>query len=131
MVPAQGVGFHEDQREDGEHRERHDLLNDFQLPDRERAPEFGASDAVGRDLETVFEQRDAPAQQDDGEKPEAFESGFEGDMPVPRQRHESVGDDEQQNGGDSLEHDALSQQGAEVGQLGEIVDDHVGRGFAL
>ena len=94
MVPAQRVGFHEDQREDGEHRERHDLLNDFQLPDRERTAEFGASDAVGRDLKAVFEQRDSPAQQDDGEYPESFEFGFEGDMPVPCQRHEGVGNHE-------------------------------------
>ena len=61
MVPAQGVGFHKDQREDGEDRERYDLLNHLQFPDRERTSEFGAADAVGGDLEAVFEQRDAPA----------------------------------------------------------------------
>ena len=43
------------------------------LPDRERTSEFGAADAVGGDLEAVFEQRDAPAQQNDGRQPEAFE----------------------------------------------------------
>ncbi len=104
MVPAQGVGFHEDQREDGEDRERYDLLNHLEFPDRERTSEFGAADAVGGDLEAVFEQRDAPAQQNDGRQPEAFEPRFEGDMPVPRQRHKGVGDDEQQNGGETPEH---------------------------
>ena len=73
VVPAQGVGFHKDQREDGEDRERYDLLNHLQFPDRERTSEFGAADAVGGDLEAVFEQRDAPAQQNDGRQPEAFE----------------------------------------------------------
>ena len=73
MVPAQGVGFHKDQREDGEDRERYDLLNHLQFPDRERTSEFGAADAVGGDLEAVFEQRDAPAQQNDGRQPEALE----------------------------------------------------------
>ena len=46
MVPAQGVGFHEYQREDGEDRKRYDFLNHLQFPDRERASEFGAADTV-------------------------------------------------------------------------------------
>lgn len=104
MIPAQGVGFHEYQREDGEDRKRYDFLNHLQFPDRERASEFGAADTVGGDLEAVFEQRDAPAEQDDGYHPEAFEPRFEGDMAVPRQRHEGVGDDEQQNGGETPKH---------------------------
>ena len=104
MVPAQGVGFHKDQREDGEDRERYDLLNHLQFPDRERASELGRSDAVGRDLEAVFEQGDAPAEEHDDHQSEAFEFGFEGDMPVPGQRHEGVGDDEQQNGGETPKH---------------------------
>ena len=67
-------------------------------------PELGRTDAVGRDLEAVFEEGDAPTQEDDGHGPETFEPRFEGDMPVPGQRHEGVGDDEQQNGGKSPEH---------------------------
>lgn len=33
VIPAQGVGFHERKREDGEDRERYDFLNHLQLPD--------------------------------------------------------------------------------------------------
>ena len=49
------------------------ILKHLEFPDRERTSEFGAADAVGGDLEAVFEQRDAPAQQNDGRQPEAFE----------------------------------------------------------
>ncbi len=35
VVPAQGVGLHEDEREDREDREGDNLLDDLQLPDRE------------------------------------------------------------------------------------------------
>ena len=63
VVPAQGVRLHENQREQREDRERDYLLDDFQLPDRERPAELRRPDAVGRNLEAVFEQGDAPAQQ--------------------------------------------------------------------
>lgn len=33
-------------------------MDHFELPDREGASQLGAADAVGRDLETVFEQGD-------------------------------------------------------------------------
>lgn len=98
VVPAQRIRAHEDQREDGEDRERDDLLDHLELPDREGTAEFGAADAVGRDLKAIFKQGDAPAQQHDGHEAEALEPRFEGDMPVPGQRHESVGDDEQNDG---------------------------------
>ena len=60
VVPAQGVRLHENQREQREDRERDHFLDDFQLPDRERPAELRRPDAVGRNLEAVFEQRDAP-----------------------------------------------------------------------
>ena len=104
MVPAQGVGLHEDQREDREDRQRDDLLDDLQLPDRERTSEFGRAEPVGRHLETILEEGDSPAHQDDQHQAEALEPRFEGDLPVPGQRHEGVGDDEQRYGGNSPEH---------------------------
>ena len=60
VVPAQGVRLHENQREQREDRERDHFLDDFQLPDRERPAELRRPDAVGRNLEAVFEQGDAP-----------------------------------------------------------------------
>ena len=104
MVPAQGVRLHENQREQREDRERDHLLDDFQFPDRERPAELRRPDAVGRNLEAVFEQGDAPAEQYDGQYAEAFELGFECDVAVPGERHESVRQDEQGDGGDSFEH---------------------------
>ena len=104
VVPAQGVRLHENQREQREDRERDDFLDHFQFPDRERASELGRSDAVGRDLEAVFEQGDAPAEQYDSQHAEAFELGFECDVAVPGERHEGVRYDEQGDGGDSFEH---------------------------
>ena len=80
VVPAQGVRLHENQREQREDRERDHFLDDFQLPDRERPAELRRPDAVGRNLEAVFEQGDAPAEQYDSQHAEAFELGFECDV---------------------------------------------------
>ena len=104
VVPAQGVGFHEDQCKEREYGKRYDLLYHFKFPDGERAAELRGADAVGGDLKAVFEQGDAPAQQDDRQHAEAFEFRFECDMPVPCERHEGVRYDEQNDGGDSFEH---------------------------
>ena len=104
VVPAQGVGFHEDQCEECEYGKRYDLLYHFKFPDGERAAELRGADAVGGDLKAVFEQGDAPAQQDDRQHAEAFEFRFECDMSVPCERHEGVRYDEQNDGGDSFEH---------------------------
>ena len=95
MVPAQGVRLHENQREQREDRERDHFLDDFQLPDRERPAELRRPDAVGRNLEAVFEQGDAPAEQYDSQHAEAFELGFECDVAVPGERHEDVRNDEE------------------------------------
>ena len=104
VVPAQGVGFHEDQCEEREYGKRYDLLYHFKFPDGERASELRGADAVGGDLEAVFEQGDAPAEQYDSQHAEAFELGFECDVAVPGERHEGVRYDEQGDGGDSFEH---------------------------
>lgn len=104
VVPAQGVGFHEDQCEEREYGKRYHLLYHFKFPDGERAAELRGADTVGGDLKAVFEQGDAPAQQDDRQYAEAFELRFECDMSVPCERHEGVRYDEQNDGGDSFEH---------------------------
>ena len=106
MVPPQGVRFHEDDGEDREDQQGDDLLDHFEFPDRKGASQLGAADAVGRDLETVFEQGDAPTEQDDGQHPEAFYLRFESDMPVPSQCHEGIGEDQQGDGGEGAVHDS-------------------------
>ena len=74
-------------REDGE---GNDFLNRFEL----RGTEFVGADAVGGDLETVFEEGDAPTGEDDF--PEGFAAVFE--VAVPGEGHEDVGDGEQDDG---------------------------------
>lgn len=106
VVPPQGVRFHEDDGEDREDQQGDDLLDHFELPDREGASQLGAADAVGRDLETVFEQGDPPAEQDDGQHPEALYFGFESDMPVPSQCHKGIGKDQQGDGGEGTAHNS-------------------------
>lgn len=104
MVPAQRVGLHEEHGEEGEDDERHDLLDHFQLPDRERAAQRGAAEPVGRDLKAVFEECHAPAHQHDGGHAEAFGFRPEGDVSVPGERHEDVRYDQQCDGCQSAEH---------------------------
>lgn len=106
VVPPQGVRFHEDDGEDREDQQGDDFLDHFELPDREGASQLGAADAVGRDLETVFEQGDPPAEQDDGQHPEALYFGFESDMPVPSQCHKGIGKDQQGDGGEGTAHNS-------------------------
>ena len=69
-------------REDAEHGERDDFLNDLQL--------HGGIDrvapAIGRDHQHVFKKRDAPAHEDDD--PERHVLVFQ--MAVPRERHENI-----------------------------------------
>lgn len=95
MVPAQGVGLHENQGEEREDRKRHHFLNDLQFPYRERTAELCAAEAVCRNLEAVFEQGDAPTQQYDGREPKTFQPRFECNMPVPGERHECIRDNQQ------------------------------------
>ena len=56
-----------------------------------RAVEFVRTDAVGRHLETVFEEGDPPARED--YFPECLASVLQ--VAIPRKGHEDVGDSEQ------------------------------------
>ena len=104
VVPLERFVFAEEQHEGGEDDKCDRLLYHFQLPQRERSAVLDAAQTVGRNLKAVFEQGDAPAQQYDGCEREALEFRFEDDVTVPRQRHEGVGADEQQDGEDSARH---------------------------
>ena len=105
VIPVQGLLFPEEQHERGEYDKRDDLLDHLQLPQRERPAVFDAADAVGRNLKTVFEQGYTPAQQNDQSQRNPFEFRLEDDVPVPCQRHEGIGTDEQQNGKESSRHE--------------------------
>ena len=60
VIPAQ-VGAKVEGREDGEDTECDDLLDDLELNGREA----GGADAVGGNLEQIFEKGNAPTDEDD------------------------------------------------------------------
>ena len=75
--------------EDGEDDECDDLLYGFQLG----GGEFVVSDAVGGDLEAVFDEGDEPTDEDD--LPEG--AGLELQVAVPREGHKDIRHDQQEN----------------------------------
>jgi len=85
VVPAQVLAEIE-RDEDTEDDERNDFLNYLEL----HGGEAVCADAIGRDLEAVFEQGNAPTDQDD--LPERLVAKAE--VTVPGEGHEDVGDDE-------------------------------------
>ena len=98
VIPSQTFVLHQKKYNRREYGERHHLLYDLQLPYRERTSVIYASAAVGRYHETVFGKCNEPADDDDGEKSEPFELGFEENLAVPGECHEYVGACEQQHG---------------------------------
>ena len=97
MVPPQGIGLKEEDGEKSEDGQRDDLLDDLELPERERAVVLSGTEPVGGDLEAVFEKGYSPAEQDDEEYGEFFYFGFEDDMAVPGEGHEGVGENQQKD----------------------------------
>ena len=82
---------HVEHREGHEDAERDCFLHDLQL----RQAELGVADAVGRHLQQIFEQRDAPA--DEGrDVPGAVVQAFQ--VAVPGEGHEDVRQDQQARG---------------------------------
>src|ERR1039458_1434636 len=75
-----------DEGEDGEDDEGDDLLDDLELDGREA----GGADAVGRHLQAVLEEGDAPTDEDD--LPERVLAVFQ--VAVPGNGHKDVGEDE-------------------------------------
>jgi hypothetical protein len=84
VIPLEPLAHveHGERREDGE---RDHLLQDLQLGERDAG---AVAEAIGRDLEQVLEERDAPAHER-GDVPRARLQVLQ--VPVPRERHEKVG----------------------------------------
>jgi len=76
--------------EDDEHAERDYFLDDFQL----KHGELTVTDAVCRNLKTIFREGDQPAHHDGGEKGRL--AVFQ--VPVPGEGHEYIGANKKQNG---------------------------------
>ena len=94
MVPLQRLPTEEDHREEREDRNRHHLLDYLELHQAEGTAVADVAVAIGRDLEGVLEESQAPAQQDHqiewcvvGDDPHLLQL----DVPVPREGHKDVG----------------------------------------
>src|SRR5882724_6184549 len=94
IVPRQPLLEH-DPGEDHEHSQGDDLLDDLELIAGELAAEIPA--AIRRHHQAVFEERDPPRDEDDREERLALEK-LEFQLPVPRNGHEDVGADEEEDG---------------------------------
>ena len=81
MVPVQSFAEVVD-GEDSEDSQGDDLLNDFKLGGREGS----GTDAVGRNLQAVLEEGDAPADKDDFPERDIFVL----EVSVPGDGHEDV-----------------------------------------
>lgn len=88
IVPLNVFAEIED-RERRENRKRDDFLNRLQL----RGGKFIRADAVRRDLEAVFEERNPPAHEN--HFPKSGRPEFQ--MTVPGEGHENIGNGEQDN----------------------------------
>lgn len=98
MVPAKSLASHTYEHKEREDREGNHLLNHLELPQRKGASEGGRTESVGRYHEAVLGKGDAPRNEDDGDKPQLFEFGLEGDLAIPGQGHKGVRNDQQANG---------------------------------
>lgn len=97
MVPVQVFVLEEHRHEDGEHRERYDLLYHLELDEREWASILGKPDAVGWHHEQVLEKGDAPREEDDhNEWPMGANSHLlQFQVAVPSKRHHGVAEQQQ------------------------------------
>ena len=99
VVQAESLCFEEHNGENGEHCQRHNLLNNFQFDKTERSAVDVGPNTVGRNLKTVLKQRNAPTDEDYGPQPQIFEASHlaEFQVAVPRESHKCVRDNKQQN----------------------------------
>lgn len=94
MIPAQCFRFKKYQGENYEDADGHYLLDDLELEHVEWPACGITADLVGRYHQRVFQQGNAPADEDRRDQAHMLE--FQ--MPIPGNRHEGIGRDEQEYG---------------------------------
>ena len=92
MVPMELLPLEDDVGYDAEDDKRDDFLYDLQLHQGEGSAVVDEANAVGGHHETVFDQRDAPAEKNDQRQRQLAEprNALQLQMAVPRKRHEHV-----------------------------------------
>lgn len=100
MIPMERLAFKEHRGERYKDSKGDDFLNHFELYQRKGASVFVKPDAVGRDLEAILKESDAPGEQDYGIKwPMCADFHFlKFQVAIPGKSHEYVGNDKEQNG---------------------------------
>ena len=100
MVPSKVCVLEENHREEDEDYERDNLLHDFQLDEREGASVAVKSDAVGGNLQAIFNEGDAPGEDYDGnQRPVRTDAGrLEFQVAIPGEGHEYVGGNQEEYG---------------------------------
>ena len=73
MVPFKRFSFEGNGAENNKNNQRDDLLNNFQLDQAERATIVAETDAVGRNLKTIFKECQEPAEKDNTQQRKMFE----------------------------------------------------------
>ena len=91
---------------EGEHYQRDNLLDDFQLPEAERATVAVEAEAVGWDLGAIFKESQSPREENDqNERPASRNLHFlKLQMAVPCECHEYVGKHQQKDSSYSSHH---------------------------
>lgn len=93
MIPLKFLALKKEHGDNGENRKRYGLLEDFKLEQGEWPAVAGEACPVGRNHETIFEQRHAPRRQYDcykGPIPDQSQL-LQTQIAIPCQRHEDVG----------------------------------------
>lgn len=83
---------------DKDHQSDH-FLDNLELDQAEGSPEFAEADPVGRYLEHIFKESDAPTEEDDADQSEVLTPRhlLEAQVAVPGEGHEGVGRGEHDN----------------------------------
>ena len=100
MVPMEGLATKSKNREKSEDKNRNNLLNNFELHERERSSVAGKADAIGRNLATILKKSNAPGKENDENKRRMVGDNLQLaqlEMAVPGKSHKDVGDDEKKN----------------------------------
>ena len=105
MIPLDGLRLEDKGTDDSEYRKRYGFLDDLQLHQVERAAVGVGSHAVRRDHEEILQQCYSPRKEyDDDERPVlgAGNDLRKFQLSVPRERHEDIRYDQQDDGPESL-----------------------------
>ena len=89
VVPFKTL-VHEDNHKEGEHRERDNLLDNLQLPDREWATILCTSQAVCRDHKAVLKERYKPTDGDNCNHANALKARLKHHLTIPGKCHKEV-----------------------------------------